>query len=204
MTDNDDNELAQKWYETKTDMMVAILGTEHNVVMHALIPYCVGGGLDLYYFPNGISGTAIATKELCEKPGEGSTNDVLDDYELVMFTRHVISLDDAKDQTTPFGAAHHSINAILSCIAPYSAQAKLNPKETCEFPEDMEELGGRCLVFDAFKPLKEHNRFGLLLILEIYRSEMNFARENGGQQLIDKLSAAGYYPYSDLDRPPVA
>ncbi len=204
MTDDDDNELAQKWYETKTDMMVAILGAEHDIVMHALIPYCVGGGLDLYYFPNGATGTAIATKELCELPGEGSANDDFDNYELVMFTRHRISLDDANDRNTLFGAAHYSINAILSCIAPYSSQAKLNPKETCEFPKDTEELGGRCIVFDAFKPLKGHNRFGLLLILEIYRSEMNFARENGGQQLIDKLSASGYYPYSDLDRPPVA
>ncbi len=138
MADEPDDEIAQQWYETKTAMMVDLLGAEQEVVMHALIPYCVGGGLDLYYFPNGIPGTAVATKELCELPGKGSTNDDFDNYELVMFTRHPISLKDAKDRSSPFGAVHRSINAILGCIAPYSAQAKLNPRETCEFPEDME------------------------------------------------------------------
>ena len=204
MTDDADYELAQRWYETKTEMMVAVLGPEHDVVMHALIPYCVGGGLDLYYFPNGIPGTAIATKELCELPGEGSANDIFDNYELVMFTRHPISLDNANDEATPFGAVHSSINSILSCIARYSAEANLNPKETCEFPEDMAELAGRCLIFDAYRPMIEHDRFGLLLLMEIHRSEMDFARENGGQQLIDRLIASGYFPYSDLDRPAVA
>ncbi len=204
MTEEPDDEIAQNWYETKTAMMVELLGTEHDVVMHALIPYCVGGGLDLYYFPNGIPGTAIATKELCEFPGKGSTNDAFDNYELVMFTRHPISLDNANDQSTPFGAVHRSINAILGCIAPYSVQATLNPRETCEFPEDMEELAGRCLIFDAYKPMKTHNRFGLLLIMEIHRSEMDFARQHGGQKLLDRLFASGYYPYSDMDRPSVA
>ena len=203
VTDETKDQIAQQWYDTKTAMMVDLLGVEHDVVMHALIPYCVGGSLDLYYFPNGIAGTAIATKELCELPGEGSSNDCFANYELVMFTRHAISLDDAKDQSKPFGAAHRSINAILRCIASYSAQAKLNPKETCEFPDDIDELGGRCLIFDAFNAMEEHNRFGLLLIMEIHRSEMNYARQHGGQMLIDKLSSSGYYPYSDIDRPAV-
>ena len=64
--------------------MVELLGEEHNMVMHAIIPYAIGGGLDLYYFPNGIAGTAVATKELCETPGEGSSNDVFRGYELVV------------------------------------------------------------------------------------------------------------------------
>jgi len=46
--------------------MEAILGKEHDMVMHAMIPYAIGGGLDLYYFPNKIEGVAIATKELSE------------------------------------------------------------------------------------------------------------------------------------------
>lgn len=203
MNDETDDEIAQQWYDTKTAMMIDLLGAEHDVVMHALIPYCIGGGLDLYYFPNCIPGTAVATKELCELPGEGSSNEDFDNYELVMFTRHGIALDDVRDMSTSFGFAHQSINAILGCIAPYSAQARLNPKDTCEFPEGMGELGGRCLIFDAFRPMEEHNRFGLLLIMEIHRSEMDFARQYGGQGLIDRLSASGYYPYSDIDRPAV-
>lgn len=66
MADDHGEQLAQQWYDDKTSMMVDVLGKEHDIVMHAIIPYAVGGGLDLYYFTNGIAGTAIATKELCE------------------------------------------------------------------------------------------------------------------------------------------
>jgi Suppressor of fused protein (SUFU) len=202
--DDDDNKLAQEWYDRKTSLMVEALGEEYDTVMHAIVPYVIGGGLDLYYFPNGIAGTAIATKELCEIPGEGSSNDVFISYELVMFTRHELSADDVDNESTPFGRAHGNINAILNCIAPYSAQATLNPNETCEFPAEMETVGGKCLIFDAYGAELEQSEFGLLAIIEIHRSEMNYAREHGGRMLIDKLKKAGHYPYSDLERPAVA
>jgi hypothetical protein len=85
MNENEDQDeiAAREWYDRKSALMVEILGEEHNMVMHAIIPYAIGGGLDLYYFPNGIEGTGVATKELSEIPGEGSSNDVFDCYELV-------------------------------------------------------------------------------------------------------------------------
>lgn len=202
-TDESEDKLAQDWYEKKTSLMVDILGREHDMVMHAIIPYAIGGGLDLYYFPNGITGTAIATKELCELPGQGSVNDAFDTYELVMFTRQTLSLDNAKDESTPFGRIHKSINAILNHIAPYSAQATLNPHETCEFPADMNTVGGKCLIFDSYGFDGDHAEFGLLLIIEIHRSEMDYAREHGGEELLEKLKEAGHYPYSDMERPAV-
>ena len=186
--EDQDEIAAQEWYDQKSALMVGI------------IPYAIGGGLDLYYFPNGIEGTAVATKELSEIPGEGSSNDVFDFYELVMFTRLPISLDDAQNESTAFGQVHGSINAILNSIASYSAQATLNPHETCEFPEDFERIGGKCLIFDAYGSDEDHSEFGLLLVMEIHRSEMDFARKNGGEKLIAKLKKAGVYPYSDMDR----
>ncbi len=204
MTEDHDEKIAQEWYDEKTALMVESLGAEHGNVMHAIIPYYLGGGLDLYYFPSGIPGTAIATKELCEIPGEGSSNNVFDTYELVIFTRHSLSLDDAQDESTPFGRAHITINAILNCIAPYSAEATLNPHETCEFPEEMETVGGKCLIFDAYGFDGEHSEFGLLAVIEIHRSELDYARKHGGRKLITELKQAGYYPYSEMDRPAVA
>ena len=119
-----------------------------------------------------------------------------------MFTKHPISLDDATDESTPFGRAHRNINAVLNCIAPYSAQATLNPYETCEFPEDMDTVGGKCMIFDGYtgSPDEIPLEFGLLAVIEIFRSEMNFARTHGGGELINRLHDAGHYPYSDLDR----
>lgn len=204
MTEDPDQALAREWFDRKTAMMVGLLAAEHDMVMHAIIPYAIGGGLDLYYFPNGETGTAIATKELCEIPGQGSSNDVFDTYELVMFTRHPISLDDAQDESTPFGRAHHAINAILNCIARYSEQAILNPHETCEFPEEMGIVSGKCLIFDAYGFDQDHAEFGLLAIIEIHRSEMEYARNHGGAKLLARLKQAGHYPYSDMGRPAVA
>jgi hypothetical protein len=201
-----DEELAQQWYDRKSALMEGMLGKEHDMVMHAIIPYAIGGGLDLYYYPNGIPGTAIATKELSELPGEGSSNRVFGCYELVMFTKHPLDLDAAKDESTPFGRAHMAINAILNHIAPYSAQATLNPNETCEFPADMPRVGGRCLIFDGYPSYAEDEpaEFGLVVVIEVYRSEMEYARKNGGAKLLRRLKDKGHYPYSDLDRKPVA
>src|SRR5438445_9041226 len=115
-----------QWYEHKSRLMEASLGKEHDMVMHALIPYVIGGGLDLYYYPNGLPGTAIATKELSVAPNEGSSNEAYRSYELVMFTKHRLNLDAAKDESTPFGRAHRNINALLNPIARYSADAHMN------------------------------------------------------------------------------
>ena len=103
MTSNPDgNRLAEEWYEHKSRLMVASLGEEHDFVMHAIFPYAVGGGLDLYYYPRGVPGTAVATKELSELPNQGSANDQYRSYELVMFTRQTLDMDAAKDEGSAF------------------------------------------------------------------------------------------------------
>ena len=205
-SDSGDDERVQEWYEHKSRLMEASLGKEHDMVMHAIIPYAVGGALDLYYYPHGIPGTAIATKELSELPDEGSCNDVYQSYELVMFTRHQVDLNAAKDPGTAFGRAHANIRAILNLMARYSAEAVLNPEETCEFPADMEHVGGKCLIFDGYARHSDDiaGVFGLLAIIEVFPSEMAYARKHGGRKLITRLRDHHHYPYSDLDRSPVA
>ena len=204
-SDQEAEELARRWYDEKTALMERSLGPEHDIVMHAIIPYAIGGGLDLYYFPKSLKGTAIATKELSELPNEGSSNTVYRSYELVMFTKHQLRLELARDEATDFGKAHSTINSILNCVAPYSATATLNPNETCEFPEEMERIGGRCVIFDGYACHSEGlvEDFGLLAVIEVFRSEMEFARRKGGAKLIKRLKSKGHYPYSDLDRDPV-
>lgn len=205
-TDDGEDQKWQAWYDRKSALMEASLGEQHDLVLHAFIGYAVGGPLDLYYYTKGIPGTAIATKELCVSPKEGPSNDIYDVYELVMFTKHRLNHNDAKDETTAFGKVHASINAILNCVARYSAEATLNPNETCEFPADFERIGGKCLIFDGYACHEDDmaGKFGLLALIEIFRSEMQYARDKGGAKLIQRLKAKGYYPYSDLDRKPVA
>lgn len=201
-----DVEVASAWQERKSVLMEDMLGKEHDMVMHAIIPFAVGGALDLYYYPNGVKGTGIATKELSEHPGEGASNRVFGCYEIVMFTRHALNLADAKNEETPFGHAHRNISSILNPMARFCSEASLNPNETCEFPQDMERIGGKCLIFDSYGQRHDDlgGVFGLLLIIEVFPSEMKFAREHSGADLIEKLKQAGHHPYSDLDREPVA
>jgi hypothetical protein len=203
---NDAQEAAfDAWYERKSALMEESLGEEHDIVMHALIPFGIGGALDLYYYPNGSRGTAIATKEVCEKIPECPSNSVFDAYEFVMFTRHPIDLDKAYDAQHPFGRTHQVANAVLNAMARYAGQAELNPRETCEFPKEFGDIGGKCLIMDEFASFTDPvaGKFVLMLIMEVFRSEMRFARKHGGDALIEKLKDAGHYPYSDLDRKPV-
>jgi hypothetical protein len=47
-----DEAAESQWYEHKTRVMEQFLGKEHDLVMHAIIPYDIGGSLDLDYFPD--------------------------------------------------------------------------------------------------------------------------------------------------------
>ena len=205
---------AEAWNREKEQMLKGVLGKEHDRVMHAIIPFAVGGGLDLYYYPNlpkelGGRGTAVATKELVETRGRGPSNRVYKAYELAMATRLPLDLDKVKDADTEFGAVHARINGVLNAIARYAPEAKLNPNETMEFPddEDFGALAGRCLILDALAEPSVAKRVGcgLMLIMEIHRSEMQFAMQGQqGAELLARLKKAGHYPFSDLTRDAVA
>ncbi len=199
-------QIAEAWHDRKSSLVAATLGEEHGIVMHAMIPFEMGGGLDLYFYPNGIEGTGFATKELSDHPTKGSSNDVYDLYELVMFTRLPLDLKLFRDESTAFGQTYTSFNAILNAIALFSRDATLNPNETCEFPEEMDIVGGKCLIFDGYASHQDSDAgtFGILAIIEIFRSEMEYAQTEGGGKLIELLKSAGHYPYSDMNREPVA
>ncbi|MEM6377514.1 MAG: hypothetical protein AAF705_04820 [Bacteroidota bacterium] len=44
----------------------------------------------------------------------------------------------------------------------------------------------------------------LLLCLQIFKSELDYAREHGSEKLFELLKERGIYPYGDLDRTPIA
>ena len=198
----------ERWDEMKSGGLEQLLGKEHDMVMHALIPFAIGGGLDVYYYPQQ-RGFAIATKELIDEFGDGPRNAAFRAYEFTMFSPVQFDLEQAKDEGSAMGRAHDRLNRVLNALARYAGQATLNPNETMEFPADFGGgLGGQCLILDAFnrggKSLTIGGKaFGLMLAINIHRDEMDFARAKGGAQLLAKLRAKGVYPYSDLERPSV-
>ena len=194
-----------KNYEEKEKGLERVLGKMYGMVGHAIIPFEVGGAVDMYYFPNHIHGTGFATMELLDPNGNGPKPNRFGTYELVAFTKELYNKNE--ETSTAFNLIERRVCGIFTTIGNYSFQAVLNPNETCEVPTDGEE--NRCLVFDNYQPDNKQFKIGdrqhhLLLCLEIFRSEMEFSRKNGSKELLDKLKAAGHYPYSDLDREPVA
>lgn len=193
-------------YDQKLKGLENVLGKMHNLVGHAIIPFAVGGAVDMYYFPNHIKGTGFATMELLEPDGTGPLPNRLGTYELVAFTKHDIS--DNEDPQTPFNLIERKVCGIFTTIGFFSREAILNPNETCEVPNGEGEENS-CLVFDLYQPNNKEFKIGdrkhhLLLCLQVFRSEMEFSRANGSGELFKKLKEAGHYPYSDLDRQPVA
>ena len=192
----------EKDYELKMAGLESILGKSYDLVGHAIIPFDIGGAVDMYYFPNGIPGTGFATMELLQPDGSGPIPNKLGTYELVAFTK----LDYVQDtvKTNPFNLIERRFCGIFTGIGNYSFEAKLEPMETCELPRGEDEPN-LCLIFDEYKSdnkqFKIGNRIhGLLLIMEVHRNEMEFAMKNGTGKLIEKLKEKGHYPYSDLDR----
>ncbi len=195
----------EKDYELKMQGLENALGKSHELVGHAIIPFSIGGAVDMYYFPNHINGTGFATMELLEPDGNGPKANKLGTYELVAFTKENYNNDENVE--TAFNLIERRICGTFTTIGNYCTQAILNPKETCEVPSD--EEANKCLVFDNYQPNGSAFTIGerkhhLLLCLEVFRSEMEFARKNGSEELFYLLKEKGFYPYSDLDREAVA
>ncbi len=202
-------EAYNRHYEAKQAALERLLGPMHNLVGHAVIPFGVTGGLvDTYYFPNGIPGTGFATMELIESDGSGPKPNRIGTYELVMFTKlRMPPSDGESDANDPFSRIMYRTCRIMTGIGYYSYEAVLNPGETCELPlyEDEPKV---CLIFDEYRKGDAGfeiagQRHCLLLCIEVFRSEMEYAMQHGSAIVLKKLKEAGHYPYSDLDRAPV-
>lgn len=198
----------ERHYEVMKVAMERILGPMHDLVGHAKIPFQLGGTVDMYYFPNAIEGTGCATIELIEPDGSGPKPNRIGTYELIMFTKHSMPTGArVRDNSDPFNIIQTRICAILTCLGNYSYQEKLEPGDTCEvqLAEGDEYV---CVVFDEYSKEGTYfeirgQRYCLLLCIEVFREEMEFAMEHGSSALLSKLKDRGHYPYSDLDRAPV-
>lgn len=195
----------EKDYELKSEGLENVLGKMHHLVGHAIIPFAVGGAVDMYYFPNHIKGTGFATMELLDPDGNGPKKNRIGTYELVAFTKY--DYNTSEDTQTPFNLMERKACGFLTAIGMYASQAVLNPKETVEIPNGENEEN-TCLIFDLYERDGKQFKVGtrthhLLLCMQLFRSEMDYARANGSEQLFNLLKEKGYYPYSDLDRAPV-
>src|SRR6185503_14743596 len=168
-----------KYIKLKEQGLENLLGKMHSTVGHAIISFYVGGAVDMYYFPNHIPGTGFATMELLEPSGNQPKANKLGTYELVAFTKEQLEVIE------PLGA-------IKAHGTPYS----IIERRICRIFDNYDPDGKGFFIGET----KHH----LLLCMEIFESEMEYSRANGSNKLLGLLKEQGYYPYSDLDREPVA
>ncbi len=192
-------------YELKQQGLENVLGKMHNTVGHAVVPFYLGGSVDLYYFSNHIDGTGIATMELLDPNGNGPKPNRLGTYELVAFTREPYNTEE--DSNTAFKLMESRICNIFTAIGNYSFNTVLNPNST--YQASTEQGDRRYIIFDNYTPENKIFKIGernhhLLLCMDIFSSELDFAKLNGSNQLFTLLKKAGHYPYSDLNRESVA
>lgn len=194
-------ETLEEFYIAKDQSLQEALGEQTPTVGHAIIPFEVGGAVDMYYYHHKSKGTIFATQELINPDGSNPIPNRLGLYELVAVTKQAFQSDEMGEGL--FGKIERRFCGIFTGIGNFSFQAKLEPGETCELP--VEDEPNRCLVLDEYKgERKEFNiqnqKYGLLLVIEVHRREMEYAMENGSDKLIQSLKDNGHYPYSDLDR----
>ena len=139
--------------------------------------------------------------ELIHPDGNGPVPNELGTYELVAFTHHKPKVNQAKDSA--FHLMEHRLGSLLTIIAQHSFLSSLEPGETAEIPN--EDGNSHYLIFDKYQPKRRPFRIGnqehgLLLIMEVQKSELIYARKYGTHKLIEKLKEAKVYPSSDLDR----
>lgn len=192
----------EEHYHLKMEGLERVLGPSHKLVGHAIIPFEVGGAVDMYYFPNGIKGTGFATMELIRPDGTGPLPNSLGTYEFVAFTR--LAYVQEVSESDPFNAIERRVCGIFTNLGGYSFNAKLKPGDTCEVPGSDDEPS-KYVVFYEYKPNNVEfyigeSKHGLMLIMEVFPDELTYARENGSSALLAKLKEKGHYPYSDLDR----
>ena len=103
-----------KDYELKSEGLENVLGKMHNLVGHAIIPFAIGGAVDMYYFPNHIKGTGFATMELLDPDGNGPKENRIGTYELVAFTKH--DYNENEEIQTPFNLIERKMALSKSLI----------------------------------------------------------------------------------------
>jgi hypothetical protein len=197
------NEQYETHYHHKVAGLERVLGTMHNFVKHAIIPFDMGGNVDMYFFGGIIPGTAFVTMEMIQPDGKGPVPSRIGTYEFVAFTKLPFGDMTIKEE---WDKVERRMCWAFTDLGNYVKQYAIKPRDTAETPQ--KDLPNRCYIFDEYK--HPQNKFmignqqhGLMLVLEVFPSEMEYAMQHGSDVVVNALKEKGHYPYCDLDRQPV-
>jgi hypothetical protein len=177
-----------RWWDARVAAMETVLGPCDDVVGHAAIPFDIGadngGGADIIYFKKHVKGIVSVTSELIGRDDQVEND--LGNYELIICHRD-------EENWGP---------DLISRLAYYTLQARINPGETMDIaeaaPEESTTVALLFLNYGTFKVRKR--KAGLLLCIGITADELKFCRAGKREKVESALKAAKVYPFTDLYR----
>ncbi|MCZ2721955.1 hypothetical protein O1D97_09905 [Marinomonas sp. 15G1-11] len=193
----DENEIEENWSKEKDTILEDMLGKPHSISYFSLIPYEIGGNLNLFYYPDSPFGTAIVTKQLSQVTKPCVSNNEYKSFELAMYTNLDPEAVIAMEQQEVVNIAN-----TLNKIAQYSSHTQIDSGAIIEFPAEEADQEGEYFIVLAMTGGAD-NKFGIMSPIQIFPVEMDYAQEFGISELITKLNDANHYPYSDMSRDPV-
>lgn len=182
---------SQKIWDSRIAALTPILGKPADTVLHALIPFQLGGAADVLPFPDFTPGITYVTAEM-SGGGVGQLPSTLGNYELMICAKQ--ELQRAGD--------------LISNLARYTCDAELEPGETMDLGTFFGDATIRALLFTNPREQPVHfeflgRRYGLLLCLGITAEELAFKQAHGSESLLALLRQHHVFPYTIPDRPSV-
>lgn len=181
----------QKIWDSRIAALTPILGKPADTVLHAAIPFHLGGAADVVPFPDFTPGITYVTAEMTgEDVGQRPTT--IGNFELMICARQ--ELQKAGD--------------LISNLARYTCDAEIEPGETIDIGTFFGDTTIRALLFthprDQVVQFEFHGqRYGLLLCIGITAEELAFKQAHGSEGLLTLLRQHGVFPYTTPDRPSV-
>lgn len=178
----------QVWWDARVAAIEKVLGPSDDMVGHAMIPFQagaeMGGAADIIYFKKHVPGIVAVTSELIGCDDQVKSK--LGNYELMICQR----------KNVDWGAE------IISQLAHYTLQAKLNPGETMDIGPATPKGSTitAFLFFDYARFTVRRRKAGLLLCLGITADELDYCHAGHRPAVEKALRKAGVYPFTDLKR----
>lgn len=181
-----DDDWKRTW-DARKAALESVLGPAEDTVLHAVVPFHLGGQADVLAFHKHIAGRVAATCELLGEPSQ--KQNLQGTYELMIADR------DGND----WGPN------VISKLARYTCDAVLQPGQTMDIGSAVppkSTIAG--FFFDDYKRMKyEGQDAGLLLCIGLTADEVAACRKGKRQEVYDALKAQKVFPYTDLFRPSV-